>query len=278
MVDVSASFTGSIPQYYDSCLGPAWFDAFAADLAQRLPAEPPGDVLEIACGTGRVTRRLREQLDPVFRLVATDLSAAMLDYARGKLGDRKDIEWREADAVKLPFRDGEFGAVVCAFGIMFVPDRQAAFKEARRVLKEGGILLFNVWDRIEENPHAAVNAQVVEDLFPGDLELRFRAPFEMYDPALLRQLLAEARFQEVRIEKQRHQVDRVSARTVSTGLIRGTPRSLLIEKRGVPLDEVIEKVTAALTKIGGADPYRGPAQAVVVEARANGSRQPPANQ
>ncbi len=273
MVDVSASFTGSIPEYYDSCLGPAWFDAFATDLAQRLPAEPPGDVLEIACGTGRLTRRLRERLDPAFRLVATDLSAPMLDYARSKLGDRKDIEWREADAVKLPFRDGEFGAVVCAFGIMYVPDKKAAFLEARRVLKEGGTLLFNVWDRIEENPHAAVNAQVVEGLFPGDPEMRFSAPYEMYDPALLRQLLAEARFQEVRIEKKRHLIDHVSARTVATGQIRGTPRSLLIEKRGVPLDEVIEKVTAALTKIGGADPYRGPAQAVVIEARANGSHQ-----
>ena len=141
MADVRASFSGSIPEYYDRCLGPAWFDAFAADLARRLPAKPPGDVLEIACGTGLVTRRLRERLDSTVRLVATDLSNAMLDYARAKLSESKDIAWREADAVKLPFGDGEFGAVVCAFGVMFVPDKQAAFREARRVLKEGGILL-----------------------------------------------------------------------------------------------------------------------------------------
>lgn len=268
MVDLRASFTGSIPEYYDSCLGPAWFDAFAADLAQRLPANPPGDVLEIACGTGLLTRHVRERLDPGLRLVATDLSKAMLDYARGKLGERKGIEWREADAVRLPFVDGEFGAVVCAFGVMFVPDRQAAFREARRVLREGGILLFNVWDRIEENPHAAAGAEVIETLFPGDEEMRFRIPFEMHDPVLLRGLLAGARFREVRIEKKRLQLDRVSARTVAIGQIRGTPRSLLIEKRGVPLDDVVGKATAALAKIGGADPYRAPAQAVVVEARA----------
>lgn len=268
MADLKASFTGSIPEYYDTCLGPAWFDAFAADLVQRLPAKPPGDVLEIACGTGLVTRRMRERLDPALRLVATDLSKPMLDYARRKLSDRKGIEWREADAVNLPFGDGEFGAVVCAFGVMFVPDKPAVFRESRRVLKEGGIFLFNVWDRIEENPHAAASAEVVEGLFPGDEEMRFRLPFEMHDPALLRRLLAEAHFQEVRIEKKRLQVERVSARNVAIGLIRGTPRSNLIEKRGVPLDEVVEKVTAALAKIGGADPYRGPAQAVVVEARA----------
>ena len=266
MADVQASFTGSIPEYYDSCLGPAWFDAFGEDLVGRLPAKPPGEVLEIACGTGLVTRRLRERLDPSVRLTATDLSAAMLDYARGKLAARKGIEWREADAVKLPFGDGEFGAVVCAFGVMFVPDKAAAFREARRVLKPGGVFLFNVWDRIEENPCAAVNAEVVEGLFPGDPELRFRIPFEMHDPALLRELLAGARFRETRIENKRIQIGRVNARSVATGQIRGTPRSLLIEKRGVSLDDVIDKVAMALAKMGGADPLRAPANAIMVEA------------
>lgn len=268
MVDVKANFSGSIPEYYDTCLGPAWFEAFAADLAQRLPARPPGDVLEIACGTGLATRRLRERLDPAVRLVATDLSKAMLDYARAKLGEHAGIEWREADAAKLPFRDAEFGAVVCAFGVMFVPDRQAAFREARRVLAKGGILLFNVWDRIEENPHGMAGAEVIEGIFPGDEEMRFRIPFEMYEPELLHRLLADAHFGEVRIEKKRHQVDGVSARSVAIGQVRGTPRSLLIEKRGISLDSVIDRLSTVLTRIGGADPYRAPAQAIVVEARA----------
>lgn len=144
MAELKASFSGSIPEYYDSCLGPAYFDPFARDLAQRLPAKPPSDVLEIACGTGLVTRRVRERLDPAFRLIATDLSKPMLDYARAKLGGNKGIEWREADAVNLPFGDGEFGALVCAFGLMFVPDKSAALREARRVLRNDGILLLNV--------------------------------------------------------------------------------------------------------------------------------------
>lgn len=264
-----ASFTGSIPEYYDNCLGPAWFDAFAGDLARRLPANPPGDVLEIACGTGLGTRHLRERLDPARRLVATDLSKAMLDYARGKLKDRLGIEWREADALKLPFGDAEFGAVVCSFGVMFVPDRNAAFAEIRRVLKAGGLLLFNVWDRIEENPCALTGAQVVEGMFPGDAEVRFRIPYEMHDPALLRRLLADARFEELRLEKKRVAIEGVSARSVATGQIRGTPRSLLIEKRGVSLDEVVDKVAAALDRLGAPGPFRSWGQAVMVEARAH---------
>src|SRR6185503_4364090 len=211
MVDLSANFAGSIPEYYDKCLGPAWFEAFAADLAQRLPVKPASHVLELACGTGIVTRRLRERIDPTLRLVASDLSKPMLNFARSKLIDYGGIDWREADAASLPFDDGEFGAVVCAFGIMFVPDKRAAVREARRVLRKGGILLFNVWDRIEHNRHVALTAGVMEELFPGDEELSFRRLYKMYDPALLRALLAEAAFQEVRIEQKQIEIHGVSA-------------------------------------------------------------------
>ena len=265
MVSASASFTG--PRYYDDCLGPLWFDPFAADLVRRFPERPPGDVLEIACGTGLITRRLRERVPSSLRLVATDLSPAMLDYARAKLGARPDIEWREADALKLPFADREFGAVVCGFGIIFVPDRQAALGEARRVLAEGGLLLFSVWDRIEENPLALTNAGVLEAMFPGDPEMRFRLPYEMHDPDLLRRLLAGARFRATRIETQRIPIEGADPRAIATGQIRGTPRSALIEKRGVALDLVIDKVADALARAGG-DPYRGYAQALIVQALA----------
>lgn len=268
MAETKASFTGSMPEYYDGCLGPAWFDAFAEDLVRRLPARPVGDVLEIACGTGLVTRRLRKHLDPSVRLVASDLSKAMLDYARAKAGDAALLEFREADACKLPFADGAFGAVVCAFGFMFVPDKPAAFREARRVLKEGGTLLFNVWDAIDQNPHGAINAQVVEGLFPGDDAIRFRTPYEMHSFELLQELARGARLRIAVTERKRLALGAVSARSIAIGQMRGTPRSQLIEQRGVSLDDVIDKVAAALAKAGGADPYRGHAQAIVVEARA----------
>jgi SAM-dependent methyltransferase len=268
MVGLNANYAGSIPGYYDDCLGPAWFHAFAADLVQRLPAKPPADVLELACGTGIVTRRLRERLDPSLRLVGSDVSKAMLDFARSKLIDQGGIEWREADAASLPFEDGEFGAVVCAFGIMFVPDKRAAMRQARRVLKKGGTLLFNVWDRMEQNRHVVLTAGVMEELFPGDEELSFRRLYEMHDPALLQALVAEGGFHEVRIERKVMEIRGVTARSVATGLIRGSPRSLLIEKRGGSLDEVVERVGAALEKAAGSVIYAGTASAVVVEARA----------
>src|SRR6266404_6714356 len=125
MVDIAADFSGSIPEYYDSILGPAQLNALAADLVRRMPVRPRGDVLELACGTGIVTQRLRERIDSNFRLVATDLSEAMLTYARNKVKGK--IDWRVADAAALPFKDDSFGVGGCSLGVMFVPEKANFF-------------------------------------------------------------------------------------------------------------------------------------------------------
>ena len=266
MVDTAANFGGSIPEYYDRIMGPAQFDPFALELARRLPVRPPGDVLEIACGTGIVTRRLRERLDPAARLVATDISEDMLDYARSK--GLTEVEWRPADATRLPFPDASFGAVVCAFGIMFVPDKQAAFREARRVLKKGGCFLFNVWDGVENNAHGKAAAEVMEGMFPGDPEMKFSGPYAFNDPAVLRAMLAQAQLREVKLEPVALKVSCPSARDLATGQVKGTPRGLLLQKRGVDVEQVIGKIAAALARVGGEAPFRYTAQALVVEAQA----------
>jgi SAM-dependent methyltransferase len=260
-------FTGEIPRYYDECLGPAWFGPIAADLARRLPADPEGDVLEIACGTGLQTRPLRERLDPQRRLIATDLNAPMLDYARGKMSDLANISWLEADAGKLPFGDGEFGAVCCSLGIMYPPEKKAFMSEARRVLKPGGLLLFNVWDRLEENPCVRTYNEVVESLFPGDPEIHFHTPYLMYDLNMLRSLVEGGGFTMRRLTKVRIPVEGVTARQIAAGQVRGTPRGVLLLKRGADLDAVIEKLTAALERAGGSGAaFRSQGQVIVVEA------------
>ncbi|MEO7741410.1 MAG: class I SAM-dependent methyltransferase [Usitatibacter sp.] len=267
--DLQRSFSGSIPAYYDKCLGPAWFAKIAADLARRVPRDPGGDVLEIACGTGLMTRPLRERLDPRRRLVASDLSAPMLGHARGRMADLEGIEWRQADALKLPFADGEFAVVACSLGVMFVPDRSGLFNEMHRVLSPGGLLLFNVWDRIEENPCVRVYSEVIEGMFPGDKEAHFRLPYEMCSEDLLRELLSNGRFEARKIEKVRIPIEGVTARDVATGQVRGTPRGLLLAKRGVDFDVAIDKVATALeAACGEGASFRAQGQVIVVEALA----------
>jgi ubiquinone/menaquinone biosynthesis C-methylase UbiE len=269
MTDKFASFTGSIPEHYDTCSGPAIFAHWAEEFVRRLPARIDGDVLETACGTGILTRRLRDHLPAKVRLVATDLNGAMLEYARRRLGEPPDIEWQTADALALPFPDGSFGAVVCQLGIMFIPDKAAAMREARRVLAPGGLFAFLVWDKLDANPHAKATSDAIAALFPGDPVTSFaEVPYGFNDEALIRQLLAGSGFTETRIERAAIEIVSPTARSIAIGAIRGTPRGLMLEERGVPLDAVVDAVTAALVAVGGDNPYRSPGHSLVVMARA----------
>ncbi|MDQ3188104.1 MAG: class I SAM-dependent methyltransferase [Pseudomonadota bacterium] len=165
--DTDKLFSGSISQFYETYLVPLIFAPYAADLAKRLTSRPLTRVLEIAAGTGVVTRALASVLPDSVSIVATDLNQPMLDEASA-VGTKRPVQWRQADAMQLPFPDQSFDAVVCQFGVMFFPEKSKAFSEARRVLKSGGIFIFNVWDRIKENEFADTVTTALESLFPKD--------------------------------------------------------------------------------------------------------------
>src|SRR5258705_9206814 len=148
--DTDTVFSDSIPKLYETYLVPLIFEPYAPDLVNRLASRSLTRVLEIAAGTGVVTRTLASVLPEHVSIVATDLNQSMLDHASA-LGIKRPVEWRQADAMQLPFQDGTFDAVACQFGVMFFPDKAKALSEVYRVLRPGGVLIFNVWDRLEEN-------------------------------------------------------------------------------------------------------------------------------
>ena len=162
-----ATFAGRVPEFYQQYLVPLIFEPYAADLARRLSARPLHQVLEIAAGTGVVTRQLASALPESVTITATDLNQAMLDQAAA-MGTSRLVEWRQADAAELPFLDASFDAVVCQFGVMFFPDKPRAFAQARRVLRPGGLFLFNAWDRIEDNEFADVITAELATRYPAD--------------------------------------------------------------------------------------------------------------
>jgi len=187
-------FAGSVPEVYDSYLVPLIFEPYASDLAGRVASRGPQRVLETAAGTGVLTRALAAALPADTRIVATDLNQSMLDRA-SEVGTRRSVEWRQADALRLPFADGSFDAVVCQFGVMFFPDKPGALAEAHRVLAPGGALLFSVWDCIEENEFADVVTTALARLYPRDPP-RFlaRTPHGYHDRPTIEGDLRRGRF------------------------------------------------------------------------------------
>ena len=167
MADVTA-FTGKIPEHYERYLGPLLFEPFADDLVRRLSVHDDMRILEVACGTGIVTRRLVEKLAGRGSIVATDLNEAMYAHARTRLPRRGDATWRHADGTSLPFETKSFDVVICQFGLMFFSDKAAGAREAFRVLKPGGLYLFNVWDTLEQNPVPRLTHETVASFFPSD--------------------------------------------------------------------------------------------------------------
>jgi ubiquinone/menaquinone biosynthesis C-methylase UbiE len=160
-------FTGSIPEIYEKYLVPLIFEDYAQDLANRVREKPVSRVLEIAAGTGVVTRAVADALDTNVSIVATDLNLAMLDHGASVRSD-SNVAWQEADAQALPFEDESFDVVLCQFGVMFFPDRIKAYSETRRILKPGGRYIFNVWDKIEDNEFADTVTTALVDVFPDD--------------------------------------------------------------------------------------------------------------
>ena len=231
MPQTDAVFAGSIPAFYDRYLGPLLFEPYAADLARRLADLRSGRVLETAAGTGIVTRMLIQTLPEAVAIVATDLNQPMLDFAAAQPG-RARVEWRQADALSLPFEKDSFNAVVCQFGVMFFPDKRAAYREARRVLKPGGRFVFSVWDRLEENELSQIVSDTMVALFPEDPP-RFlaRTPYAYCDIGIIRDELAEAGFSSTTAETLRQISCATSARDAVIGLCQGTPLRSEIEAR-----------------------------------------------
>lgn len=246
--DADKVFAGSIPAVYDMLLVPLIFEPYAADLADRLSATPLSRVLEIAAGTGAVTRALASVLPESVAIISTDLSQAMLDHAAA-VGTRRPVEWRQADAMQLPFNDETFDAVVCQFGAMFFPEKARAFAEVRRVLKAGGIFLFNVWDRIAENEFADVATAALASVFPENPpQFLARTPHGYHERQIIGRDLASAGFRaSARFDTVAARSRAASPRIPAVAYCQGTPLRNEIEARdasrlGVATDIVAEAI------------------------------------
>lgn len=251
MASNDSAFAGSIPEIYNRCLGPILFEPYARDLARRVAGLQPKRLLETAAGTGIVTAALAEAL-PGTEIVSTDLNQAMLDVAVERISSPR-VAFQPADAQSLPFPKDGFDVVVCQFGVMFFPDRVAAYREARRVLRSGGSFVFNAWDSLDSNPASKAMAEAMREVFPDDPPSFIqRAPFGYHDTSRIEADLHAAGFDEISFETVVLPSRAPSAREAAIGMCEGSPLRAEIEARDATrLQAAVEAVARALERLSG---------------------------
>jgi SAM-dependent methyltransferase len=266
-LDPAQLYSGSVPALYDRYRGPVFFEPFARDLADCLADLRAGSLLEIAAGTGIVTRVLARALPETVSIIASDINQEMLDFAAAQPGLAR-ITWRQADALALPFADGSFDAVLCQFGVMFFPDKVRGYREARRVLKPHGRFFFSVWDRVENNEFCWIVGETMARLFPNNPpELLARVPYGYFDTDLIRDELTQAGFGKVTIQTVDRESVGPSARDLAIGFCQGSPlRSDIEERDPTRLGEATDAVTKALLSRFGDGQIAGKMRAHMITA------------
>jgi len=265
----TSQFVGDIPETYDRYLGPILFEDYADDLARRAAAMGPMRVLELAAGTGVVSRRLRDALPKETHLTVTDLNAPMLEVARAKFNADENVEFIVADAMQLDFPDSEFDFIICQFGVMFFPDKVAAFREALRVLRVGGTYLFNTWRPIAQNPCAKIADDVTAQFFPDDPPLFYKAPFSYPGPETVCTDMSAAGFVEIEHDAVNLTKPVTDWRQLARGLVYGNPLIDEIRRRGgVDADDVMGTLETELRAHLGTEPASMPLRATVFQGHA----------
>lgn len=194
---------GSTVEIYQNIFIPAMIAEWVPRVLALVALQPGEKVLDVACGTGVLTRAAAGAVGHGGSVSGVDISPDMLSLAR-KISDGRFsvIEWRECDAQSLPFEDRIFDVAFCQLGLMFMPDKVAALKEIYRVLKPSGRAAVMVWGEIEKCPGQTAMAKAWENLFGAEQAAGFYRQHSMSDPQMLHSLLEAAGFCEIDVQQR----------------------------------------------------------------------------
>jgi ubiquinone/menaquinone biosynthesis C-methylase UbiE len=185
-------YSGTAAELYQSFFVPSIATPVSAELLRTAALQPGTRVLDVACGTGVVTRAAAELIAPTGSVTGIDLAPDMIEVARSIPAGGAPIAWQAADAASLPLPDRSYDVVLCQMGLMFMEDRAGALRELHRVLAPGGRVVVNTPGRIQ--PLFEVMEQAIADNLDPRLGAFVSAVFSMHDPSVLADLLREAGF------------------------------------------------------------------------------------
>ncbi|MFQ5564319.1 MAG: class I SAM-dependent methyltransferase [Parvularculaceae bacterium] len=268
MSDNAAQFVGDIPIHYDQGLGPVIFEDFARDIARRAAEINASRVLELAAGTGILSRKLRNVLASDVELIVTDLNEPMLEIARSKFRDDEMAEFTPADAMQLDFPNNHFDLIVCQFGVMFFPDKVGAFREALRVLRPGGTYLFNVWKSMDDNPFSNIAFDITAEFFSDNPPTFYRVPFSYPDPDVVVADIKAAGFENIEFDPVDIQTPVNSWESFARGIVFGNPLiGEILARENTDPEEVMRSFEARCRGIWGDEPTSMPIKATVFSGK-----------
>lgn len=258
-------FNGLIPKHYQDLLTPFLFDGFSQDLVDRIDFSNIHKVLELASGTGSVTRRLLTKMPAETHLLATDLEASMLEVAKQQL-EAANLSWDVVDMTSIPYGDEQFDLIICQFGLMLVPEKLKALSEMHRVLKKGGRLIFSVWGDIQDNPVWSISGKVIESFLGSNPMLQNPGPFSLTNKYDTLDLLEKAGFENSKATSVTQSGTIESAAMAASGFVQGLPVFMAISKRDPSLIAKIEQaLEPQLSAALGNHPLASPLRAWVFE-------------
>ncbi|WP_043343595.1 class I SAM-dependent methyltransferase [Belnapia moabensis] len=210
--------SGDAPKAYTHYLYPL-MAPFTDELIRDARCEEGDRVLDVACGTGFVAKRIAAVSGVQCKISGLDLNEPMLNVARQEPG----IEWYLGSVAEMPFPDKSFDVVLCQQGLQYFPDRQAAIREMARVLAPGGRLSLNVWGALERQPVILALGDAIKKFLGPTAAEWMTLAYSLNTAEELHSLARDAGLKQAKVRFETRTIRYPDAAALATGFMQATP-------------------------------------------------------
>ena len=241
MAQSGFQLSGNAAAIYENQKVPAMFAPLADATLKVVSLFDDDIVMDVACGTGIVARKVRDKIGSAARIVGADLNEGMIETAKGLTdAQSRSCEWHTANATDLPFEDGTFSIAFCQQGMQFIPDKEGALREIHRVLRPTGRVALTVWNGMAD--FMVPIADALGRYINSEVAEKARAPFAFNGETLL-PIMSDIGFIDVSIENLT--INRIIQATDSAirDEIMGLPIAPSVKEKGDDVLQIIVQET-----------------------------------